>query len=282
MKPNDYLPIDATFQSLLEHGLGTSAAVLTAGFSDYFVPVHMSAAGLFTMVRQDSVDAELSRVILQDGVPVGVALIARRGWTSRLAAMAIVPAARGQGVGAQCVRQLLDEALARGDKTMTLEVIEQNAPAVRLYEKCGFTKMRRLLGLTGHPHFENSQLGLETVDVREVARVLNAYGGDDLPWQLSGETLAQTGPPSVGYRSEYSYIALSNPDAPTVTIRAIVTLPTALRRGHATQLLRAVFAAHPGKTWRVPAVFPEELGGLFTNIGLKRQELTQWQMVSSL
>lgn len=282
MKSNVGLSMDATFQSLLDHGLESSAAILTAGFSDYFVPVQITVSSLLTMVRQDSVDVELSRVIFQDGDPVGVALIARRGWTSRLAAMAIVPAARGQGVGAQCVRQILNEARVRGDKTMTLEVIEQNAPAVHLYEKCGFIKMRRLIGLTGQPHFGTSQLGLEPADVREVARLLNAYGGDDLPWQLSGETLVQAGPPAVGYRSEYSYIALTNPEAPTVTIRAIVTRPTALRRGHATQLLRAVVAAHPDKMWRVPAVFPEELQGLFTKVGLERQELTQWQMVSSL
>jgi ribosomal protein S18 acetylase RimI-like enzyme len=96
------------------------------------------------------VDLELSRVILHAARPVGVALLARRGWTSRLAAMSILPDARGRGIGAVCVRQLLDEAKTRGDQSMTLEVIEQNEPAVRLYEKCGFAKMRRLLGFSGH------------------------------------------------------------------------------------------------------------------------------------
>lgn len=270
--------MNLSFQSIADFGLDTSATVLNAGFSDYFIAVQISTAGLLSMVRQDSVDLQLSRVILQNNEPVGAALIARRGWTSRLAAMSIVPHARGHGIGAQCVKQLLDGARARGDKTMTLEVIEQNTPAVRLYEKCGFQKMRRLIGFSGQPRFENTEVVLQQTDVREVARVLVAQDSNDLPWQISGETLAQSGPPTVAYRSEFSYIALSNPDAPTIVVRAIVTRPDARRSGHATQLLRAVIARHPEKTWRVSATLPEEFGGVFERNGFTRENLSQWQM----
>ncbi len=271
-----------TYPSVLEHGLESAAAVLTRGFSDYFVPIQISPAGFLTMVRQDSVDLELSRVILNDDEPVGVALIARRGWTSRLAAMSIVPGARGKGIGAQCVNQLLDDARARGDHAMTLEVIEQNAPAVRLYEKCGFKKMRRLIGFSEQPKISETNVELEQVDVLDVARLLIAHGSSDLPWQLSGESLVTNGPPFVAYRAGASYIALSNPDAPAITLRAIVTLPNARRQGHATRLLRAVMENYPHKTWRVSATFPEEWGGLFEKIGMQRAALTQWQMTATV
>ncbi len=271
-----------TFQSVLDYDIESAAKILTAGFADYFVPVQIPAAGLLNMVRQDSVDLQWSRVILQNEKPVGVALIARRGWTSRLAAMSIVPDARGQGIGAMCVQQLLDEARARGDRTMTLEVIEQNTPAVRLYEKCGFVKMRRLIGFGGQPQPEPSAMELMQVDVREVARVLIAHGGDDLPWQLSGETLAQAGPPTLAFQNEYSYIAFSNPDAPTIVVRALVTLPHARRQGHAGALLRAVIARYPEKTWRVPATLPEEFSGVFEKCGFTREKLSQWQMDTGL
>lgn len=271
-------------QSVLGHGLQPTADLLNHGFSDYFVPIHISDAGLLAMVRRDSVDLTLSRVMLNDGQLVGVALIARRGWTSRLAAMAIIPEARGRGIARACMAQLLDEAQARGDKAMTLEVIEGNTPAVRLYERCGFQINRRLVGHTGQPQpgVEQSDLRLESVDVREVARMLVAYGPDDLPWQLSGETLAQAGPPSVAYRSESSFIALSDPGAPTITIQAIVTLPKARRQGNATTLLRAAIARHPGKAWRTSAIWPEALDGLFEKVGLRRDVLTQWQMTRML
>ncbi len=267
-----------TFQSVLEHGLESTASIITAGFADYFVPINITVAGLLSMVRQESVDLNLSRVMLQEYEPVGIALIARRGWTSRLAAMSIVPQARSKGIGAQCVHQLLDDARHRGDQAMNLEVVEQNAPAVRLYEKCGFQKMRRLVGFTGQPKISDTNLALEQIDVHEVARVLITHGTDDLPWQLSGESLVTNGPPNIAYRAGASYIALSNPDAPMIVVRAIVTLPDARRQGHATQLLRTVMARHPEKTWRVSATFPEELSGLFEKIGMVRDALSQWQM----
>lgn len=267
-----------TFQSALEYGPEPTAALLTEGFSGYFVPIQMTGAGLLTMIRQDSVDLQSSRVILQDDRPVGVALVARRGWTSRIAAMSIIPEARGHGAGAVCVRQLLQEAKARQDKAMTLEVIEQNTPAVRLYEKCGFQIQRRLVGYVGQIAAQECVMDLEEIDVRDAARALTAYGPDDLPWQVSGETLAQFGPPLIAYRSANSWLALSNPAAPTINVRGIVTLPDARRKGSATALLRAAIALHPGKIWRVAPHLPEEFGGLFEGIGLIRDTLAQWQM----
>ncbi len=90
------------------------------------------------------------------------------------------------------------------------------------------------------------------------------------------------GPPAVAFRTETSYIALTNPDAPTVGIRAIVTVPDARRQGFAAALIRAVMARYPGKTWNVSATFPQELGGLYTGVGLERGKHTQWQMTAAL
>ena len=271
-----------TYQSVLEFGLEPAARLLNQGFADYLVPVQLPVAGLLGMVRQDSVDLTLSRVVCRQDQPVGVALIARRGCTSRLAAMAIIPEARGRGVGAACVRQLLAEARARADQALTLEVIEQNAPAVGLYRQCGFSTVRRLAGYAGRPAGAEADGELEAVDVRAVARALTAHGPADLPWQLSGETLAQAGPPAVGYRSGPAWLALSNPAAPVVGVRAVVTEPAARRAGHALALLRGPARRHPDKEWRVPAIWPEALSGLFEQFGLRREALTQWQMIIQL
>lgn len=271
------------FRPVLEFGLDPAAELLTRGFADYFVPIRMNAAGLLGMVRQDSVDPGASRVVLDGDEPVGVALIARRGWSSRLAGMALIPEARARGTGERMVRHLLDEAAARGERAMTLEVIEQNPRAVRLYERCGFKADRRLVGFAGRPAVGTREpldeaLRPEAVDVREVARALTAWGPPDLPWQLSGETLAQTGAPGAAYGDGTAFVALSDPSADTVNVRALVTRPEARRRGLASALLRDVIARHPDREWRVPAVWPEEVGGLFLKLGLEPTALTQWQM----
>jgi len=272
----------ADYRSVVDHGIDRTAELASQGFADYWVPLTLSGAGLLSMVRQDSVDLAASRIILDRDRPVGVALIARRGWTSRLAAMAVIPEARGLGVGGACVLHLLAEARARGERAMTLEVIEQNTGAARLYERCGFRIARRLVGYLGSPPIAASAPALEEADLREVAGALVAHGPPDLPWQLSGETLAQAGPPGVAYRGEDAWIALSDPAAPTVTIRALVTAPHARRRGAASALVRAVMARHPDRQWRVPAIWPEELGALWEGIGLQRERLSQWQMTTVL
>src|SRR5437764_882675 len=105
--------MNITFQSALEYGIEQTAALLTKGFAGYFVPIQLTGAGLLTMVRQDSVDLQAGLAIRQDDQPVGVALVAGRGWTSRIAAMSIIPEARGGGTGEVCVRQLLKEASMR-------------------------------------------------------------------------------------------------------------------------------------------------------------------------
>jgi ribosomal protein S18 acetylase RimI-like enzyme len=269
-----YLAVD-TF------GLEPTAALANRGFSDYFVPVSLTAASILAMVRQDSVDPTASRVVLLDDQPAGVAFIARRGWTSRLAAMAVVPEARRRGVGEGCVRHLLAEARARGERAMTLEVIEQNDGAARLYTRCGFGRHDRLVGYEGRPVVAAAEPTV-AVDIRDVSRALIAHGPPDLPWQLSGETLAQAAPPAAAYRNEHAWVAISDPAAPTVTVRAIVTVPHARRRGVASALLGAVVAQHPGRTWRVGPIWPEALGGLFERLGLRRSSLTQLQMTIAL
>ena len=73
------------------------ADLLTRGFEGYLVPIQIDEAALLPMLRRDSIDLSASRVLLKEGKPIGVALIARRGWTSRLAAMGIVSNSRCGG-----------------------------------------------------------------------------------------------------------------------------------------------------------------------------------------
>jgi ribosomal protein S18 acetylase RimI-like enzyme len=232
------------------------------------------------MVVQESIDLSCSQVALLDGRAVGIALIARRGWTSRLAAMAVIPLARGKGVGSALISALLDQARRRRERAMVLEVIEDNDPAIGLYRRAGFVTVRQLASYDAGPTPSapaEPGLGGE-VDLRELAGQVSAYGLPDLPWQISGESLADLGPPNVAYRWEGAYIALSSPEADTIAIRSLLVRPEARGRGRARQLLRATMARYPGKTWRVTAHCPEELGGIFEQAGFERGTLSQFQM----
>jgi len=266
-------------ESMLDCDLAEAAGVLNRGFADYWVRIEFSVAGLLLMVAQDGISISDSRVAMRSNEKVAVALVARRGWSSRLAGMAVVPEARATGVGSWLTAQLLAESKERGERRMELEVIEDNAPGVRLYRKSGFRTLRRLLSFALSDVNEGSKAELEEVDIREVARIVTTYGLPDLPWQVSGESLAQLGPPGRAYKSGAAYAAVSDPAGPSVAIRSIVVEPQGRRQGHAARLLRALIAEHPGKEWSVPALCPEEMGGLFERVGFARGPLTQLHMV---
>jgi ribosomal protein S18 acetylase RimI-like enzyme len=270
------------YVAVTEFGLERTAEILARGFADYLVKIPASPAMLLQLVRGDSVDLAASRVVCRDGVGVGVALIARRGWTCRLAGMALVPEARRSGVGRALVTRLLDEAKGRGERTMVLEVIEQNEPAVRLYEALGFARVRRLVGfsLAAPVATAAGKIGSDVVevDVREVAAAVTAWAPANLPWQLSGETLAQAGPPTRAYRRGVAWLVCTDPAAAQVTVRALGPVGGKARDGAAAGLLRDVAAAHGGREWRVSAIWPEEWRGVFEAAGFARGALSQWQM----
>jgi len=258
------------------------ADLMTRSFEAYFVPIHITDTALLTMLRRDGIDLTSSRVLMKEDEPVGIALIARRGWTSRLAAMGITINARHGGVGTWAMQSLIEEARIRGDREMLLEVIEQNAAGVKLYEKVGFTKMRRLVGYKlENPQVESND-ELEEIDIRELARLVGHHGLADLPWQLSGATLMQHTPPSRAFRINDACCLITNPDAKDIAISSVLVKARSRGAGLSVILLRALFAKYPGRTWHVSAIYPEELGFLFEHVGMVRETISQWQMSLTL
>ena len=276
--------MDPEHKPILAYGLPGTVALLNRGFADYVVPIEFTEASLLHMVVQDGIDPASSHVILDGGQAVGVALIARRGWTCRLAALVVVPEARRQGIGRWTMDRLIEEAAQRGEKRMVLEVIEQNEPAVSLYRGGGFRVLRRLVGYKAIPGggaglVPAREVDVREVDVREAARLVTAYGLPDLPWQVSGESLALMSPPNRAYRLGEAYVVISNPVSPQIAIRSVVVKPEARGEGLAARLLRTLMDNHPDAQWVVPALCPQEIGGLFERVGFERRELSQLQMV---
>lgn len=264
--------------------------LMTRSFEGYFVPINITDAVLHTMIRRDGIDLTASRVMMKDDEPVGIAFIARRGWTSRLAAMGITTNARNNGIGTWTMEQLLADAKSRGEKEMLLEVIEQNTAGVKLYEKAGFKKIRRLVGYkldtTSVPVAGdvglNGQKEIEEIDIRDLARQVTYHGMKDLPWQLSGVTIMQHTPPSRAFRLNDAYCLLSNPESMDIAISSLLVKSRSRGAGLSVVLMRTLFAKFPGKVWHVSPIYPEEMGFIFEHVGMERETLSQWQMSRAL
>ncbi|HEX9388240.1 MAG TPA: GNAT family N-acetyltransferase [Anaerolineales bacterium] len=270
--------MDFDIASASNHPLPDLVKLLNRGFEGYFVPIQIEIVNFLNMIRKDGIDLTASRVLITDDQPVGIALLARRGWTSRIAAMGIAKEKRGMGAGSWFMKKLIEDARQRGEHEMSLEVIEQNEPAVKLYQKSGFQRVRRLIGLIRKDANEEKKSILQEIDLREMGRLISQHGLTDLPWQLSGASIAQMNPPARAYRKGQAYIAISNPDAEGVVIWSLLVEKEARGHGLGTSMLKSAIANHKRKTWHIPAIFPEEFESVFTKAGFEREELSQWQM----
>jgi GNAT superfamily N-acetyltransferase len=211
-------------------------AAIVHCFQGYLVPMRLTPEKYEIRFRAENLDPFASRLYYSDGAPAAVVMIARRGWTSRLAAMAIAPDFRGRGLGKDVMRVALEEAALRKDRTMVLEVIEQNRAAVSLYTGLGFCPIRRLVGYDFPPHGVRNRGSdvecLREIDPFIVARFIAEDGEPDLPWMLMPETFAAaTRPVQALHLGRIAFAIVADPKAEKIVIRALLVRKAHRRQG---------------------------------------------------
>ena len=277
-----------SFRPLAEHTSAEAAAALTRSFEGYLVPIKMTAQAFERRFRGEDLDPFASRVYSAvDDSLVGVILVARRGWTSRIAAMGLAPEARGKGLGRRLLNDAVEEARARGDRAVLLEVIEQNTPAVRLYTSFGFKALRRLVGYRKERREEaappidlDSRDVLSEIDALEFSRIAAREGEPGLPWMLSPETLSAAAHPARAFEmSGRAFALIHDPSAETLGLGALVVPRAERRQGLGSRLVRALEAAFPDRTWAVSAIVPEDLApDFFPKLGWQQPSIQQFEM----
>ena len=120
------------------------AEIFNAGYEGYYTPFTLDEDTFRFMSRIWDDDLDASRVAIVDGEPAGICKLGIRGDRGWIAGIGISTAHRGQGVGEELMRGVLDVARDRGLREVWLEVLVQNEPAIRLYEKLGFEHVRDL------------------------------------------------------------------------------------------------------------------------------------------
>jgi ribosomal protein S18 acetylase RimI-like enzyme len=261
------------------------AAALARGFEGYLVPLRFTPQTYERRFRAENLDPWASRIYEREGAPVGVMLIARRGWTSRLAAMGFAPEVRGQGLGRRCLEEAIAEAKSRGDRAILLEVFVQNPPAVALYTKLGFRQRRRLVGWKWDPgtvRLDTADAAgaadeLTEIDPLEFGRLAARQGEPDLPWALQAETLSAATAPARAWHLEHrAYVLVADPAAEKLALTALVVPQPHRRQGWGSRLVQSLAAAHPGRPWSVSPHVPEGLvGDFFTQLGWVGWEIQQ-------
>ncbi len=190
--------------------LDVLAAAFNRAFEGYFVPMWQTAESLAALIGNNDVLLDLSLVIEDaSGAYVGIVLLGVRGKRGWVAGMGVAPDWRGKRVGHALMSRLIDEARALRLRTLQLEVLEQNAPARRLYSSLGFQEIRPLIVYTGPatpPESPESHAAIAAgatgeapptiapLEVREALADFDALHPAQAPWQREPEVLQRMAP----------------------------------------------------------------------------------------
>ncbi len=165
------------------------AEIFNAGYEGYFTPFNLDEAAFRFMSTTWDDDLDASRVAVVDGEPAGICKLAIRGERGWIAGVGVAPPHRGAGIGEALMRAVLEEARTRGLREVSLEVLVQNEPAIRLYEKLGFAKVRELEVWT-LDRLEAGAHGASGVRAEQAHARIRAGRTWREPWQRADESVA--------------------------------------------------------------------------------------------
>jgi ribosomal protein S18 acetylase RimI-like enzyme len=135
-----------TIQSLSSVSLAEITDTFNEAFSDYYIKLQLTEPAMALKLRSENIDLSYSIGAFDGGKLRGFILHGvdnvRGVKTVYNAGTGVVPAYRGQRLTEQLYKAVLPGLQKEGMVHHQLEVIEQNEPAKRVYEKIGFDRVR--------------------------------------------------------------------------------------------------------------------------------------------
>jgi len=142
-----------TVKTLADVSISQIAEAINLSFSDYIVPFQLNAEQLQHKMIQEDVRLDLSIGVFDDDALVGIMLHGLRkqenNWVAYNAATGVAPNERGKGLVRKMYDFLIPKLKELQVKDMVLEVIEGNEPAIKAYEKTGYSISRKLVCFSG-------------------------------------------------------------------------------------------------------------------------------------
>lgn len=260
--------------------LAEQAKIFSQAFTGYVGgSFEMDAAGLARFICLQGADICYSRFVRTDEGLAGFAYINRTANVSRIGGMGVVPEARRAGLARRLLGHLLEEAQARGDQTMMLEVIEQNPAAHGLYAQQGFRETGHLLGWrrkANAPASESTR-SLEEISSVRASQVPSALEYPDLPWPISRHAIAKSAA-KCAFQSGHALIVMGDPEVSPVRVHAL-SCSDRMDWAALRETLNALLQRYPDREFFTPPVFPEQFGEeVFQPLGFAREPLSQFLM----
>ncbi len=133
------------FKSATTVSLDELAAAFSHSFAGYFYPMQTNGEILARRVRLEQLDLQNSLLAYQGADFVGLWLFGMRGERGWCGGFGIVPEFRGRGCASLLMSEFIARARGCGVKSLSLEVLTRNTPAIRLYQRAGMRVTRDLI-----------------------------------------------------------------------------------------------------------------------------------------
>ncbi|AEF44578.1 GCN5-related N-acetyltransferase [Serratia sp. AS12] len=270
------------YQSALRYSSDQLAQILCHCFENYIVRFFIDGATFASRFGAEDLSLNDSLIVTHQQQPVALALISRRGLHSRVAALSIRPEMRGKGLGKALMQRIVADARKRGDRRLSLEVIEGNDAALALYHQSGLRIVRTL---TGHQADEPTTADvavLQEIDPLTVSHRLTAEGATDQPWLIAPESLYKLPGKPHAFTLDRQAYAVVQTGAEKCFLRMIYVPPQHRGKGHARALLAALQAHFSPLPLAANVYVPEVAAPFFDRLGWRQDALRQFEMAMTL
>ncbi|MDT3251380.1 GNAT family N-acetyltransferase [Serratia sp. root2] len=270
------------YQSALRYSSDQLAQILCHCFENYIVRFVIDGATFASRFGAEDLSLNDSIIVTHRQQPVALALISRRGLHSRVAALSIRPEMRGKGLGKALMQRIVADAHKRGDRRLSLEVIEGNDAALALYHQAGLRIVRTLTGHQADAPTTAEVAMLQEIDPLTVSHRLTAEGATDQPWLIAPESLYKLPGKPHAFTLDRQAYAVVQVGAEKCFLRMIYVPPQHRGKGHARALLAALQVQFSPLPLAANVYVPEVAAPFFDRLGWRQDALRQFEMAMTL
>jgi ribosomal protein S18 acetylase RimI-like enzyme len=169
--------------------------ILTAfneAFSDYFIKLQLTEETIASKFRSENIDLRLSVGAFDNNRLVGFILhgydVLHGVRTVYNAGTGVVPGFRGKAITKSLYDYCIPLLKTKGINTHLLEVIDNNYPAIKIYEQIGFKKIRTLDAFKCQQAISASD-SVTIKEIKELTEAVEAFGSAKPSWQNSMESI---------------------------------------------------------------------------------------------
>ncbi|HRH40263.1 MAG TPA: GNAT family N-acetyltransferase [Pyrinomonadaceae bacterium] len=167
--------------------------VFNSAFADYFVKIELTEMSLADKILAENIILEKSVGAFVENKLVGFILLGIENGVAYNGGTGVILKARGNSLTGKMYEFILPKLNAEGIYSHQLEVVTENFPAIKIYEKIGFETFRALACFRGKITISKINRDIEIKDFDEIDETLfSQFWNSNPSWQNSISAIKRT------------------------------------------------------------------------------------------